>query len=241
MESWTLGSREREDGHRLDFDIPDPEGQPPPRRAYHRLGMAPTPPQPEPHAGPARVWVHAPNTPPVSTAISGERTLIGRGEHCDIQLEDSTVSRDHLELSSHGSSLIVTDLDSSNGTLLNGRELSRPTRLDSGDVLSVGRYRLEISLPGDARGTEPAPTLAPQLTEEERAAARALVAPFRELGALAPRPATRAEIAAALHLSERTVQRRVDTLAVKLGVPADSGRERPRQVAERVLALGLDR
>lgn len=203
--------------------------------------MAPKPSQPEQHAERVRVWVHAPGAPPTSAAIVGERTLVGRGDHCDIQLEDATVSHDHLELSSHGESLIVTDLDSSNGTLLNGKALTRPTRLDSGDMLSVGRHRLEITLPGKTRGTEPAPTLAPQLTEEERVAARALVAPFRETGAVAPRPATRAEIAAALHLSERTVQRRVDALAVKLGVPTDSGRERPRQVAERVLALGLDR
>lgn len=205
------------------------------------MGMAPTPSETEPPAERVRIWVHAPGAAPASAVVSGERTLIGRGEHCQIQLEDRTVSRDHLELASHGSSLIATDLDSSNGTLLNGRTLSRPTRLESGDVLGVGRHRLEISLPGDAGGTEPAPRLAPELTEEERAAARALVAPFREAGALAPRPATRAEIAAALHLSERTVQRRVDALAAKLGVPADSGRERPREVAERVLALGLDR
>ena len=76
---------------------------------------------------------------------------------------------------------------------------------------------------------------------EERATAAALVAPYRTEGAFAGRPATRAEIAAELHVSERTAQRRLEALAAKLDVPGDAGRERPRLVAARVIELGLDR
>jgi predicted ArsR family transcriptional regulator len=79
------------------------------------------------------------------------------------------------------------------------------------------------------------------LSEEERATATALVAPYRSEGAFAGRPATRAEIAVALHVSERTAQRRLDSLAAKLDVPGDAGRDRPRQIAARVIELGLDR
>jgi hypothetical protein len=79
------------------------------------------------------------------------------------------------------------------------------------------------------------------LTEEERATAAALVAPYRSEGAFAGRPATRAEIAEALHVSERTAQRRLDALGVKLDVPGETGRERPRLIAARVIELGLDR
>ena len=79
------------------------------------------------------------------------------------------------------------------------------------------------------------------LNEEERATAAALVAPYRSEGAFAGRPATRAEIAAALHVSERTAQRRLDALAAKLDVAGDAGRDRPRQIAARVIELGLDR
>ena len=56
-----------------------------------------------------------------------------------------------------------------------------------------------------------------------------------------PPSATRAEIAAALQVSERTAQRRLDALAAKLDVPGDAGRDRPRQIAARVIELGLDR
>jgi predicted ArsR family transcriptional regulator len=79
------------------------------------------------------------------------------------------------------------------------------------------------------------------LSEEERATAAALVAPYRSEGAFAGRPATRAEIAAELHVSERTAQRRLDALAAKLGVSGEAGRDRPRQIAARVIELGLDR
>ena len=92
-------------------------------------------------------------------------------------------------------------------------------------------------------GGETVPAQGPSvaLNEEERATARALVAPYRSEGAFAGRPATRAEIATALHVSERTAQRRLDALAAKLGVVGEGGRERPRLIAARVIELGLDR
>jgi hypothetical protein len=139
--------------------------------------------------------------------------------------------------------VMATDLDSRNGTLLNGERLERPRRLRDGDVIQIGPFRLEVALPPRRRrdSTVAAPRPGIRLTEDERQVARELVAPYRDPGVRAARPATRAEIAEVLHLSERTVQRRMDGLAQKLGVPAEEKRERPRLVAERVLQLGLDR
>ncbi|MFI5027784.1 MAG: hypothetical protein ACHQCF_02235, partial [Solirubrobacterales bacterium] len=95
--------------------------------------------------------------------------------------------------------------------------------------------------PGRAGATAAAKEPAVALTEEERATAAALVAPYRSEGAFAGRPATRAEIAEELHVSERTAQRRLDGLGTKLDVPGETGRERPRLIAARVIELGLDR
>jgi hypothetical protein len=138
---------------------------------------------------------------------------------------------------------MATDLDSSNGTALNGEPLDRPRRLRDGDTLLVGTQRLEVSdpIPGRAGGTVPAAQPSVALSEEERATAAALVAPYRSEGAFAGRPATRAELAEALHVSERTAQRRLDALAAKLDIAGDAGRERPRLIAARVIELGLDR
>jgi pSer/pThr/pTyr-binding forkhead associated (FHA) protein len=190
-----------------------------------------------------RIWLTGEGGAPRSVALSGERTLIGRSPEADVQLDDEAVSWNHLEIARRGEMLMATDLDSRNGTALNGEPLDRPRRLRNGDTLIVGAYRLEVSVgPATPVGaTVPSSQPSVALTEEERATAAALVAPYRSEGAFAGRPATRAEIAAALSVSERTAQRRLDALAAKLDIAGDSGRERPRLIAARVIELGLDR
>jgi predicted component of type VI protein secretion system len=192
-----------------------------------------------------RIWVSAGGAAPRSVPLAGERTVVGRSPDADLTLEDDAVSWNHLEIERRGQVLMANDLDSRNGTALNGEPLDRPRRLRDGDTLIVGGHRLEIS-GGGASPTPVAATIAAAepgvaLSEEERATATALVAPYRSEGAFAGRPATRAEIAAELHVSERTAQRRLDALAAKLEVGGDAGRDRPRQIAARVIELGLDR
>jgi predicted component of type VI protein secretion system len=190
----------------------------------------------------ARLWITGKGAEPRSVAL-GERATVGRDPEADVFLDDEAVSWHHLEIEQRGGVLMATDLDSRNGTTLNGKPLDRSRRLRDGDVLSVAEYRLELSdpVPGRAGATVAASEPAVELSAEERATAAALVAPYRSEGAFAGRPATRAELAEALHVSERTAQRRLDALAAKLGVPGDAGRERPRLIAARVIELGLDR
>jgi predicted component of type VI protein secretion system len=191
----------------------------------------------------ARIWMTGPGGEPRSAALSAERTVVGRDPDADVHIDDEAVSWHHLEIENRGGVLMATDLDSRNGTALNGEPLERPRRLRDGDTLLVGGHRLEVSdpVPGRAGGTVAATEGAVTLNEEERATAAALVAPYRSEGAFAGRPATRAEIAEALHVSERTAQRRLDALAIKLDISGESGRDRPRQIAARVIELGLDR
>jgi pSer/pThr/pTyr-binding forkhead associated (FHA) protein len=191
----------------------------------------------------ARIWLTGAGGEPRSVGLTGERTVVGRNPEAEVQIDDEAVSWNHLEIENRGGVLMATDLDSRNGTALNGEPLDRPRRLRDGDTLIVGRHRLEVSdpVPGRAGGTVAATGGTVTLDEDERATAMALVAPYRTEGAFAGRPATRAEIAEALHVSERTAQRRLDALAAKLNVPGESGRERPRLIAARVIELGLDR
>jgi predicted component of type VI protein secretion system len=190
----------------------------------------------------ARVWLTAKGGEPRSVALLAERTVVGRAPDAGICIDDEAVSWNHVEIERRGDVLMATDLDSRNGTSLNGEPLDRPRRLRDGDTLLVGGHRLEISDgSGQAGATVPAARPSVSFSEEERATAAALVAPYRSEGAFAGRPATRAEIAEELHVSERTAQRRLDALATKLGVAGDAGRDRPRQIAARVIELGLDR
>ncbi len=191
----------------------------------------------------ARIWLSGEGGEPRSVALPAGRILVGRDPEAEIHIDDEAVSWNHLEIENRGGALMATDLDSSNGTALNGEPLDRPRRLRDGDTLLVGTHRLEVSdpIPGRAGGTVPAAQPSVALSEEERATAAALVAPYRSEGAFAGRPATRAELAETLHVSERTAQRRLDALAAKLDISGDSGRERPRLIAARVIELGLDR
>jgi pSer/pThr/pTyr-binding forkhead associated (FHA) protein len=187
----------------------------------------------------ARIWVHGENEGPTSYPI-GDGLIIGRGDHCDLVLDDETVSWDHAEIIRRGASFLVADLGSRNGTVLNGRVIDRATRLSARDVIQIGPFRLELDLPRVAR-TKAQEAVSVSLTEDERAVARALVEPYRRKGTFAARPATRREIAGQLHISESSVRRRVESLARKLGLENEPPGDRSRMVADRVIALGLDR
>ena len=186
----------------------------------------------------ARIWVHKDGEPPVSHPID-DGLIIGRGESCGLVLDDETVSTDHAELTRHGSRFMVTDLGSLNGTVVNGGKIDRPTRVNARDVVQIGPFRLELDLP-KAKPTRLRPALTVELSEDERAVARTLVASYRQGGTFAGRPATRREIAEQLHLSESSVKRRLDSLAGKLQLREEPRGDRMRMIADRVMALGLD-
>jgi len=69
--------------------------------------------------------------------------LVGRGSHCDVVLESSEVSRNQFKLFFSNGVLYCADLQSANGTLLNGRALNTtPSKIDSAADISAGDYRL---------------------------------------------------------------------------------------------------
>ena len=72
----------------------------------------------------------------------GERTTIGRSPDCDIFLDDVTVSRKHAVLVQRDDGLFIEDEGSLNGTFLNRRRIEEPARLENGDELQVGKYKL---------------------------------------------------------------------------------------------------
>ena len=73
-----------------------------------------------------------------------ERTTIGRSPDNDIFLDDVTVSRKHAVLAQNGNQFLIEDLGSLNGTFVNRRRIESPTRLESGDEVQIGKYRLSF-------------------------------------------------------------------------------------------------
>jgi hypothetical protein len=63
---------------------------------------------------------------------------VGRSRDCDIVLADSNVSRRHAELRPAGGGWTITDLGSTNGVRVNGRALTAPATLASGDHIVIG-------------------------------------------------------------------------------------------------------
>ena len=63
--------------------------------------------------------------------------MLGRSKDCDVQVEDANVSRRHAELRREGSSWWLVDLDSTNGTELNGKRVQR-VKLSDGDTITLG-------------------------------------------------------------------------------------------------------
>jgi hypothetical protein len=74
-------------------------------------------------------------------ALEGPKVVLGRSKDCDVRVEDTNVSRRHAELRREGSDWWLVDLDSTNGTELNGRRVSR-SKLSDGDTITLGAANL---------------------------------------------------------------------------------------------------
>lgn len=79
-------------------------------------------------------------------ALDGRELRVGRAPSCEINLDgDPLVSRFHAVLRSHNGAYSITDLGSSNGTLVNDAEIHAETPLHEGDEVTIGECRLRIS------------------------------------------------------------------------------------------------
>ncbi len=83
--------------------------------------------------------------------------LLGRRESCDVVLRFANVSSQHCKLECHGGYWYVRDLNSKNGTRVNGVRISEKL-IQPGDVLRVAKhqYRVEYS-PMDLGAVGPPP------------------------------------------------------------------------------------
>ncbi len=88
------------------------------------------------------VVVQGPNVGTVFPLLE-QKLLIGRGEECQIALDDASVSRVHVEVLRTEHGLMILDQGSSNGLRINGADLPS-AMLRSGDVVELGDVRLKF-------------------------------------------------------------------------------------------------
>lgn len=77
--------------------------------------------------------------------VDADRTTVGRTRDNDIVLQDPAVSSHHCELKADRRGLIILDLDSSNGTYVNGRRVQSVAIYD-GDALKIGQFQGRIAV-----------------------------------------------------------------------------------------------
>jgi len=88
-------------------------------------------------AGRGRPRVVLQTTPERVVLLTRPVTVVGRSAEADLRLADTGVSRSHAELRVEGDGVRVVDLQSTNGTLVNGRRI-RDAVLSDGDRLDIG-------------------------------------------------------------------------------------------------------
>lgn len=151
---------------------------------------------------------------------------VGRQQDCQLRIASSQVSRKHCQIFEKKGLLLVKDLGSSNGTLVNGKRIADQRVLEHGDELTVGsvRFRVErqedtVMMPGNSEtpaAPKPADTA---ITDPIRGADEDLIELEEDMTAAEtpgpkspPRPAAKAK-AAAPKSEEATVEISEDAVA----------------------------
>src|SRR6266404_4640513 len=70
-------------------------------------------------------------------ALNSNPLVLGRGEDCEIRINDHSVSRRHARIEPQNDSFFAVDLQSTNGTFVNDMPTTR-TKLKDGDYLRIG-------------------------------------------------------------------------------------------------------
>jgi DNA-binding NtrC family response regulator len=70
-----------------------------------------------------------------------DRVVVGKGDDCDLELPDRTVSRQHLEIERRGDSFLIRDLESTNGTSVDGIRI-KEAFLPPGAKITAGNVEM---------------------------------------------------------------------------------------------------
>jgi pSer/pThr/pTyr-binding forkhead associated (FHA) protein len=163
----------------------------------------------------------------VVTLADGSYTIGSDPSSADIALDDAAVSRVHATLERVGTTWLVRDLGSRNGTRVNGVRLTGQRRLHDGEELHVGRTRLVFrdSVDASRRSTDALDEPPDNLTRMERRVLVELCRPLMTHNAFQP-PASVREIAARLFIGKNAVQAHLTNLYGKFGIQEESGGRR---------------
>ena len=79
----------------------------------------------------------------VPVAVNGS-VIIGRSKISDVYFDDSYLSKQHFVISKEGGNYYIEDLDTENGTMINGIRIMMRRQLSNGDRINAGRLEMNI-------------------------------------------------------------------------------------------------
>ena len=108
--------------------------------------------------------------------LTTDSVVLGREEGVDISLRDPEVSRQHARVSWQAGTYVLEDLGSTNGTFLNGMQITGQRPLRPGDSIGLGQTILVLQ-PQAAAAADPTPKAAPRPVKAQVPAQPAYVPP----------------------------------------------------------------
>lgn len=118
--------------------------------------------------------VRVPGEPILRVRLERASTTLGRSSGADLPLADRTLSRTHARIDVTPDGPVVTDLESRNGTLVNGARIADPVLLSPGDRVVLGETSIEVAV-------ETASRVVLEEVEREAAAENTLFRSSRDL------------------------------------------------------------
>jgi len=75
--------------------------------------------------------------------LTKDRTTLGRRPYNDIVIDNLAVSGEHAVMQMSGMDVFLEDLNSTNGTYVNGKAIKKQ-QLQSGDTVEIGKYKIKF-------------------------------------------------------------------------------------------------
>lgn len=75
--------------------------------------------------------------------LTKDRTTLGRRPYNDIVIDNLAVSGEHAVMQMSGADVFLEDLNSTNGTYVNGKAIKKQ-QLQSGDTVEIGKYKIKF-------------------------------------------------------------------------------------------------
>lgn len=84
----------------------------------------------------------------ISLLSQKNEIVIGRSKDCDIVLPELVITRQHATITKTANNeYVIKDLDSKNGTFVNGKRIKEPTYITQNDTINIGAYQFKLLRP----------------------------------------------------------------------------------------------